>query len=177
MDGHEASTRLRLTPPVPSTPHLPPTMSNALRSSMSSTRHTPSTSSNFEALFEAALAKFTKCTGQDLRNHPIATKIDRCRSPDTILAIFEEQSRAFDEFRNGDHRLTGRLKPIVDGLHAISTNATLSAGASLVSSPFHVSVVIIDKLHRLPQAFPPANIVFSGFGFLLSVRVTLSNSN
>jgi hypothetical protein len=141
--------------------------------------NTTSTSTNFEALFEAALAKFTKCTGQDIRNHPIATLIDRCTSPDAILAIFQDQSQAFLEFRNGDLRLIGRLKPIVDGLHAISTNAALSTGANLVSSPFRDFVVITDVRHCSPQAFPPANIVFSGIGFLLSVRVTftLSSSN
>jgi hypothetical protein len=52
---------------------------------MSSTLHTTSTSPNFEANFEAALAEFTKRTGQDLCDHPIATKIDRCTSPDAIL--------------------------------------------------------------------------------------------
>jgi hypothetical protein len=102
---------------------------------MASTLHTTSTSSNFEVIFEAALAEFTKRTGQDLRNHPIATKIDRCTSPDAILALFQEQSRAFDEFRNGDHRLIGWLKPIVNCLHTISTNSAFRAGVSHVSPP------------------------------------------
>jgi hypothetical protein len=91
------------------------------------------TSSNFQALFEVALAKYTKRTGRDLRNHPLANVIDRCNSPDEILVIFKEQSRAFDEFRNGDPKLTNWLEPAVNGLYAISTNAALSAGASLVS--------------------------------------------
>jgi hypothetical protein len=93
---------------------------------MSSTLNTTTTTSNFEALFEAALDKFTKRTGQDLRNHPIATRIERCSSPDAILAIFQEQSLAFHEFRNGDRRLIGWLEPIINGLHAISTNTASS---------------------------------------------------
>jgi hypothetical protein len=60
---------------------------------------TPSTSSNFEALFNATLAKYTKQTGNDLRNHPLASRIDSCDSPDSILDIFQEQARAFKEFR------------------------------------------------------------------------------
>jgi hypothetical protein len=100
---------------------------------MSSVPNTTSSSSNFEALFNAALAKYIKRTGQDLRNHPLATMIDSCESLDEILEIFQEQSRAFDEFRNGDPKLIKWLTPVVKKLHAISTSAAISAGASLVS--------------------------------------------
>jgi hypothetical protein len=91
------------------------------------------TPSNLETLFDAALEKYTKRTGQDLRNHELARMLDRCESPDSILAIFKEQSQDFDEFRNGDPKLIKWLTPIVNGLHAISTSAAISAGASLVS--------------------------------------------
>jgi len=100
---------------------------------MSSTLNTSSPLSTFETLFDIALAKYAKRTGQDLRNHPLAAAIDRCKSPDDILAIFQTQSQAFDEFRNGDPKLIKWLRPVVDGLHAISTNTVLSAGSSLVS--------------------------------------------
>ncbi len=100
---------------------------------MSSAPNTTSSPFNFEALFNAALAKYTKRTGQDLRNYELARMLDRCESPDEILAIFKEQSQAFDEFRNGDPKLVKWLTPIVNGLHAISTSAAISAGASLVS--------------------------------------------
>jgi len=102
-------------------------------SSASNTSNTIPTLPNFEPLFEAALATYTRRTGKDLQNHPLAAAIDRCQSPDEILAIFKEQSQAFDEFRNGDPKLIKWLTPIVNGLHAISTSAATSAGASLVS--------------------------------------------
>ena len=101
--------------------------------SMFSGPNRTSTPSDFEALFDAALEKYTKRTGQDLRNHELARMLDRCESPDSILAIFKEQSQAFDEFRNGDPKLIKWLTPIVNGLHAISGSAAISAGASLVS--------------------------------------------
>jgi hypothetical protein len=69
-----------------------------------SSQRATSTLSNFEALFDAALDKYKKRTGQDLRNHPLAAIIDRCDSPNAILTIFQEQSRAFDEFRNGNRK-------------------------------------------------------------------------
>jgi hypothetical protein len=89
--------------------------------------------SNFETLFDTALTKYAKCTGQDLCNHPLAAAIDRCDSLDLILALFQERSQVFDEFRNGDPKLIKWLRPVVNGLHAISTSTVLSEGASLVS--------------------------------------------
>jgi len=106
---------------------------------MSSAPSSASTSSNFEDLIDVALVKYTKCTGTDLRNHPLADMIDKCNSPDSILAIFQEQSKAFDEFRNGDPKLIKWLAPLVYTVHAISISAGISAGANLVGpSPFHI---------------------------------------
>ena len=106
---------------------------------MSLTPNTTASSSNFTALFDVALAEYTKVTGKDLRDHPLAGMIDRCESPGAILAIFQEQTRAFDEFRNGDPKLIKWLAPLVNGLHTISTSAVTSAGASLVSPLIAVS--------------------------------------
>ena len=100
---------------------------------MSSVSNTPSQQSNFKSLFDTALAKYAKRTGQDLLNHPLAAAIDRCESPDSILAIFQAQSQAFDEFRSGDPKLIKWLGPVVNGLHAISANTVLGDIASLVS--------------------------------------------
>jgi len=101
---------------------------------MSSASNTSSPLSTFETIFNTALDKYAKRTGQDLRNHPLAAAVDRCGSPDEILAIFQAQSQAFDEFRNGDPKLIKWLRPVVSGLHAISTNTVASAGVSIVSS-------------------------------------------
>ena len=102
---------------------------------MSSATNTASASSSFETIFNVALVKYTKQTGKDLRDHPLADKIDNCDSPDSILDIFQEQARGFDEFRNGDTKLFKWLRPVVNVLHALSTNAlaVLSNTGSLVS--------------------------------------------
>jgi hypothetical protein len=101
---------------------------------MSSASNTLSTSSNFETLINAALTKYTKQTGKDLRNHPLADRIDSCDSADSILVIFQEQAEAFNEFREGDTKLFKWLKPVVDVLHRLSTNDVLSGSSGLVSS-------------------------------------------
>ena len=97
---------------------------------MSSTPNPTTCSSKFTALLDDALAKYTRLTGRDLRDHPFAYMVDWCESPDEILAIFQEQSQAFDKFRNGDPKLIKWLAPLVKGLYAISR--VISAGASLV---------------------------------------------
>lgn len=79
------------------------------------------------------MVKYTKQTGQDLRNHPLASKIDRCDSAESILAIFQEQAKAFQEFRDRDPKLLKYLRPTVDGLYALSTAPALSATIGLVS--------------------------------------------
>jgi hypothetical protein len=110
-----------------SPPHLPPIIQ------MSSTSDATAPSPNFQAIFRDALTKYTKQTGRDLLNEPLAAKIRGCNSSDEILGVFQEQAQAFQQFRIGDSRLFEWLGPIVNVLHALATNATLSAGVSLVS--------------------------------------------
>jgi hypothetical protein len=129
-------------------------------------------SSNFETLFNAALAKYIKQTGKDLRNHPLAFMIDSCDSPDSILDIFKKQSEVFDEFRRGDTKLFNWLRPVVKVLHALSSNEVLSDSACLVS-PAPFPIIRSVYLNTVPQVFPPAKAVFSGIGILLSVGISL----
>ena len=136
---------------------------------MSSTSNATPTSSNFQDILNAALTDYTKQTGKDLRDHPLAARIDSCDNPDSILDLFQEQARAFDESRRGDTKLFKWFKSIVKVLHALSTNEVLSEGASSVCST--ILVLIISDL--IPKVFPPAKAVFSGIGILLSVRFFL----
>ena len=89
--------------------------------------------SNFETILNAALIKYSQQTKIDLRNHPLASKIDECNSIESILAIFREQAEVFDEFRNGDPKLFKWLQPVVTGLYTLSTHSVIRAGVSHVS--------------------------------------------
>jgi hypothetical protein len=112
---------------------------------MSSASNTASTSFNFEAIFNAALTEYTNRTGKDLRNHPLASKIDGCDNPESILDIFQEQAQAFDKFRKGDTKLFKWLRPVIDVLHAISTNKTISDSASNVT-PATSDILLLNNL-------------------------------
>jgi fungal STAND N-terminal Goodbye domain len=115
---------------------------------MSASSTTTSTSFNFEAIFNAALTEYTKRTGKDLRDHPLASKIDSCDNPESILDIFQEQAQAFDKFRNGDTKLFKWLRPVINVLHAISTNKTISDTASNVTPATSVMLFLNNLSSR-----------------------------
>ena len=100
---------------------------------MSSTTD-PMAPSNLQSILAAALEKYIAQTGKGLQNNPLTAEIRLCESPDDILHVFQAKAREFHEFRNDNSKLNKYLNPIVDGLYAISNNAALSAGVSLVSS-------------------------------------------
>ena len=99
---------------------------------MSQTPSKSAASSNFQAIFEAALKSYQKQTKKDLIAHPLASQLQDCDSINTILAILQDQIREFDKSHSGDERLTKWLGPTVNVLNAFS--ATISGGASLVRS-------------------------------------------
>ena len=138
---------------------------------MSSPSNTTFTSSTFDTLFNAALEKYTKQTGKDLCNHPLASEIDSCKNIDSILNIFKKQAQAFDEFKNGDVNLLRWLTPVVDVLHALSTNKAIRDSVSHVSPATTLLFHILEL--SIPQVFPLANAVFCGIGILLSVSSSL----
>ena len=94
------------------------------------TQAASTSSSRFQAIFEAALKSYQRQTKKDLLAHPLATQFQSCNSTDAILAILQDQVQEFDKSRSGDTRLTKWLSPTVNVLSAFS--ATISGGVSLV---------------------------------------------
>ena len=90
-----------------------------------------SSSSPFQAIFQAAIKSYQKQTKKDLLAHPLASQLQDCDSTTAILAILQDQVRQFDKSHSGDERLTKWLGPTVNVLNAFS--ATISGGVSLVS--------------------------------------------
>lgn len=91
-------------------------------------------SSNFKSILEAALShaltEYKKTTGRELLDHPLATEVQRCDSVDAILAIFQGQAEAFQQFRDGDHRLIKWISSVVGVLYTLSN--TLGGVAGVV---------------------------------------------
>ena len=90
-------------------------------------------SSDLEDIINTALVKYSSQTGKDLRDHPLASDINTCDSTDSILVVFRNQARKFDDLRNGDANLIKCLEPLVSSLYAISMSPVFSTVASPVS--------------------------------------------
>jgi hypothetical protein len=96
---------------------------------------TDQTSSDFKSIIDAALSEalseYKKKTGKDLFDHQVATELQQCDSADAIKAIFQDQAEAFQQFRDGDKRLTKWIMPVVDVLHKCSTGPLGDAAATV----------------------------------------------
>jgi len=116
-----ASTYLR----TPFTTH--PSPSHLPRVTMSS----PSTSrSHLDSIFNAALQAYKKKTGKDINSHPLATELQSCHSPDTVLAVLRRQIPSLDQSQSGEEGFAKSLTPIINVLCTLT--ATLGDGVGLV---------------------------------------------
>ena len=89
-------------------------------------------SSNFQAIFYAALKAYEKKTKKDLIAHPLAAQLQACNSPGDILAVLQGKVNELDQSRSADERLSQWLNPTINVLYSFS--ATLGAGVALVST-------------------------------------------
>ena len=91
-----------------------------------------STSSTFQALFNAALHDYKDKTGTILIDHPFAKQLETCQSVSSITSIFQEQVQSFREFRENDGRLMKALNSSVDVLCTPSISSALNEAIGLV---------------------------------------------
>ena len=77
-----------------------------------------------------ALNEYKNMTGEELLDHPLATKLRRCNSVDDIKVIIQDQAKAFQQFRSGNHKLMKWINPVVDVLYTFSD--TLGGVAGMV---------------------------------------------
>jgi hypothetical protein len=89
-----------------------------------------SSSSNFQSIFNASLQAYDNKTKNKLLDHPLASKLQSCDSPNSALTVLQDLVQQFDKRRNSDERLKNWLDPTVNVLYAFSN--TLSEGVSLV---------------------------------------------
>ncbi|KAH9988272.1 hypothetical protein BJV74DRAFT_951505 [Russula compacta] len=115
--------------------------------------HTPTlitSSSNYQAIFDGALEAYKGETEQDLRSHPLFAKLETCNSLDAVLVVFKQQIPGIGT----DNRLVKWLNPTVNVLSALS--AAIGSAMS--------------------QVYPPAGVIFTGIGVLLSAATAISSS-
>ncbi len=91
----------------------------------------PTSSFNFQNIFNAALKDYEKKTKKNLLVHPLAAQLQACNSPGDILAILQDKVKEYDQSRSADERLSRWLNPTINVLYAFP--ATLGEGVGLVS--------------------------------------------
>ena len=79
---------------------------------------TPTSSSNYETIFNDALEKYKKRT--NIAAHSLAAQIESCNSPNAVLTVLQTQVQTFDPSPNANERWTRLLDPIITVLYAFS---------------------------------------------------------
>jgi hypothetical protein len=87
--------------------------------------------SNFQSIFNTSLQAYDNKTKNKLLNHPLATQLQFCDSPNAILSVLQDLIQQFDRRRANYDRLKNWLNPTVNVLYAFS--AILGGGVGLVS--------------------------------------------
>jgi hypothetical protein len=101
-----------------------------LYSPMSYPHPAPTSSPNFQLIFNNALKMYEKHTKCDLLVHPLVARLQACESPSAILAIIHQQVQGLDQSQRADERMTKWLNPTITVLYAFS--ASLGQGVGLV---------------------------------------------
>jgi hypothetical protein len=130
-----------------------------------------SSASNFQSIFSTALKAYERHTKTDILAHPLASQLQVCTSPGSILAVLQGQANDLAQAQSNDERLTKWLNPTINVLLAFST--TLGSGVSLVRMP---SSSWNCALTARMQVFSPATAIFAGAGVLLQVCIFLDIS-
>jgi hypothetical protein len=127
---------------------------------------------NFQSIFSTALKAYERRTKTDILAHPLASQLQACTSPSSILAVLQGQANDLAQAQSSDERLTKWLDPTINVLLAFS--ATLGSGVSLVRLKMISSWS--DALTASTQVFSPATVIFAGAGVLLQVCIFLDIS-
>ncbi|KAI9430671.1 hypothetical protein H4582DRAFT_2086405 [Lactarius indigo] len=119
---------------------------------MSQIPSSSTSSTNFEAIFTAALEAYKKQTKNDITAHPLAAQLKSRDSPGAVLDILQAQIQAFDKSQSGNKRLTNWLDPTVNFLFAFST--TLGNTVGLAVKDVRASQdALIDLFGRMDNFF------------------------
>ncbi|KAI0287860.1 hypothetical protein BC826DRAFT_971919 [Russula brevipes] len=110
--------------------------------------------SNYDLIFENALKAYKKKTGKQLTSDPLLRRLESCNSPDTVLGAIREHIPGFGQSGTRDDPLMNWLNPTVNVL--LNFSETIGGTVSL--------------------AYPPASLIFTGIGSLLSAVQAVSAS-
>ena len=85
-----------------------------------------------QSLFTAAMWDYQKQTGITLGDDPLVGQLEICDSAESIIAVLQEQARAFTEYRRDNGKVMKPLKRVVRVLYVLSASTTLLEGFGMV---------------------------------------------
>jgi hypothetical protein len=139
-------------------------------STMSQTSPEAASHSNYQVIFDSALEVYKRKTGKDLTSHPLLSSFETRQSPDAIVAVLHAQ--IFGPGQAQSDKLLAQLNPTIKVLNAFSvTIGTVVGPVSLTrfkATRPEICILILGF-----EACPPAGIIFTGIGILLSVSLPI----
>jgi hypothetical protein len=128
--------------------------------------------SNFQLILDA-VDKYAAETGINLKDNPFAAKLKDCDSPDSVLLLLQENTKAFIDYRDKNRKFIDCLSPVVHFVHAFS--GVLGEAAGLVSPEqlSRFSMYLFNLPLKVP--FQPAKLIFVGIDVLFTVRVLFTD--
>ncbi|EMD33438.1 hypothetical protein CERSUDRAFT_98545, partial [Gelatoporia subvermispora B] len=129
---------------------------------------------NLASLWKDALGGYTKQTGTDLDADPLTIRLSGHKSVEDIMAIVEEHTQAFNEFRAGGAKaqLLQTLNPIVTAVLALEPSETLGGGVGVVKNSSVTSKR--QSLTTIGQIFHPAKATVGAIVALLKATKDVS---
>ena len=88
---------------------------------MSSPTHTP----DIQSLFEAALSRYEERVGTNLIKSELSSKLKTCNRAEDVIAVLQDQAKAFQKYRGDRGKTMMRLKQAVNVLYNLSTNTVV----------------------------------------------------
>jgi hypothetical protein len=126
--------------------------------------------SNYQLIFDNALEAYRRKTRNDLKKDPLLCRLETCQSPDAVLTLLRAQLLGPGESQSSGDRLTSWLDPTVNVINVFS--ATIGGGVALVSL-MTSDQLLVSPLIFILEACPPAGVIFTGIGVLLSVSISI----
>jgi hypothetical protein len=139
---------------------------------MSQTSLRATSCSNYQPIFDGAIEAYERKTGKDLTKDPLLRTLETCNSPDAVLTTLRAQIFGPGQSQSGTDKLTTWLEPTVNVINVFS--ATIGGGVGLVSlAVVEVISPPMSPLIFILEVYPPARVIFTGIGVLLSVSICI----
>jgi hypothetical protein len=91
---------------------------------------------SFQAVLDQALDDYREQIGVELDKHPFVDEFRGCDSPDDIIKLLEDKTKAFKAYRDGNRKLINWLSSVVQVVNTLSGVLGQAVSLSLIGRKF-----------------------------------------